>query len=76
MDEDEDPQFRAGQVMGRMQTLREVIARLGTTPMDDATPQAILETLAARHHDLFVWIEQTLQECETEMTLLEQEQNA
>lgn len=70
MDEDDDSQFRAGQLMGRMQTLREVMARLGSSPMDDATPQAILETLAVRHHDLFVWIGQTVAECEAEAEVL------
>jgi len=73
MDEDEDAHFRAGQLMGRMQTLREVMARLIDTPMDDSNPKAVLETLATRHHDLFVWIGQTLQECETEVELQRRE---
>jgi hypothetical protein len=62
--------------MGRMQALREVMARLGSTPIDDDSPQAILEALAVRHLDLFVWMGQTLRECETEMTLLEHELDA
>lgn len=34
MDDGDDVHFRAGPLMGRMQTLEEVMARLNATPMD------------------------------------------
>jgi hypothetical protein len=59
-----------------MQTLKEVMARLNETPMDDTSSQAIFETLATRHLALGEWIRQTIHECETELAVLGLESGA
>lgn len=72
MNED-DLQFRAGQLRGRMQTLREVMTRLNATRLIGADRLSIFASITARHHGLHEWVRQTLQECATEAALLKLE---
>jgi len=69
MNED-DLQFCAGQLRGRMQTLREVMTRLNATRLKGADRLSIFASITARHHSLHEWVGQTLQECATEVALL------
>lgn len=75
--EEDDEQFRGGQLLGRMQTLREIMDRLDrgkVKTIDPADPLAIFDDIEARHHDLHRWLMQAVQECEAEMELFRHEQ--
>lgn len=75
-DEDDiqnDPNYRFGVIMGRMQTLTDIMALFAQGDAEDGDLPGLLQDMAERQSAIGRWMDQARAECDAEAAMLHQE---
>lgn len=76
MDEEDiqnDPSYRFGVIMGRMQTLTDIMALFAQGEADEGNLLGMMQDMAERQAAIGEWLDQARAECDAEAAMLHQE---
>lgn len=76
MDEEDiqnDPNYRFGVIMGRMQTLTDILALFAQGEADEGNLLGMMQDMAERQAAIGKWLDQARAECDAEAEMLHQE---